>query len=116
MTTYTISVLYRALPAWLKLTRAERNAIFTAEVTPVLAKYQSQVTTRLFDAEAFHARVSDVLLISCMDLRHYYFLIESLRDTSLFGEPYIELIDVIVSVEDGFREFEASQPRHETNQ
>lgn len=82
----------------------------------MLVSYQSQVSSRLFDAEAFHARVSDVLLISCTDLRHYYFLIESLRDTSLFGKPYIELVDVIVSVENGFREFEASQQRHEINE
>ncbi|WP_020594663.1 darcynin family protein [Spirosoma panaciterrae] len=115
MTTYTIFVLYRALPAWLQLTRSERNDIFTAEVAPILANYQPNVSTRLFDAETFHARVSDVLLLTCTDLRDYYFLMESLRDTSLFGKPYIELVDVIVSVEDGFREFEASQNSHETN-
>ncbi|WP_461092013.1 darcynin family protein [Spirosoma gilvum] len=116
MTTYTIFIMYRALPAWLQLSRTGRNAIFAAEVAPVLAIYQSQVTTRLFDAEAFHARVSDVLLITCNDLRQYYFLMESLRDTSLFGKPYIDLVDVIVSIEDGFRAFEANQSSDETKQ
>ena len=62
---------------------------------------------RLFDAEAFHAQVSNVMVISCNDLNNYYFFMEALRDTELFSKPYIELKDVIISREDGLQDYEA---------
>src|ERR671932_765398 len=97
---YSIFILYQATPAWLSLSRERRNAIFTAELAPIIFDYQVNVRIRLFDSEAFHARVSDVMMISCEDVQQYYFFMEALRDTSFFSVPYIDLKDVIVSVED----------------
>jgi hypothetical protein len=105
---YTVFVLYRALPAWLALSRSQREAFFARKAAPILAKYEAEVEVRLFDAEAFHAQVSDVMTITCNDLRAYYFFMEALRDTELFSKPYIELKDVIISLENGFRQYEAS--------
>ncbi len=105
---YTVFVLYQALPAWLALSRPQREAFFDRKATPIFAKYEKDVQVRLFDAEAFHAQVSDVMVISCNDLNAYYFFMEALRDTELFSKPYIELKDVIISRENGFRDYEAS--------
>ena len=108
---YTIFILYQALPAWLRLSRPERNAVFQAEVAPVFDRFKPHLSVRLFDAEAFHAEVSDVMLVTGNDLRQYYYFMEALRDTALFGEPYIVLNDVIVSTENGFRDYEANHPQ-----
>ncbi|MBO0931937.1 darcynin family protein [Fibrella aquatilis] len=109
-TTYTVFVLYRALPAWLGLSRTERNEVFARQVGPIFARYEQQVQVRLFDAEAFHADVSDVLLLTTDDLNAYYFFMEALRDTDLFAKPYIVLKDVIMTRENGFRDYETNQP------
>lgn len=105
--TYTVFVLYQALPAWLSLSREQRSAVFQTEVLPVFSRYQAHVSVRLFDSEAFHAQVSDILLVTCDDLHQYYYFMEALRDTSLFSRPYILVKDVIVALEDGFRSYEA---------
>jgi len=39
---------------------------------------------RFFDAEAFHAKVSDVMMIETTDLKQYYYFIETLRDMRNF--------------------------------
>ena len=104
--TYTVFVLYQALPAWLTLSRPQRGAFFARKATPVFARYAKEVQVRLFDAEAFHAQVSNVMVISCNDLNNYYFFMEALRDTELFSKPYIELKDVIISREDGLQDYE----------
>ncbi|TAE31755.1 MAG: hypothetical protein EAZ91_06480 [Cytophagales bacterium] len=105
---YSVFVLYQALPAWLTLSRPQREAFFARKAAPIFAKYADTVQVRLFDAEAFHAQVSDIMLISCNDLNQYYFFMEALRDTELFSKPYIELKDVIVTRENGYRDYEAN--------
>ncbi|MCY7357875.1 MAG: hypothetical protein LH609_10480 [Rudanella sp.] len=101
---YTVFVLYQALPAWLALSRPQREAFFDRKATPIFTKYEKDVQVRLFDAEAFHAHISDVMVILCNDLNAYYFFMEALRDTELFSKPYIELKEVIISRENGFRD------------
>lgn len=101
-------MLYQALPAWLTLSRPQREAFFARKATPIFARYAKDVQVRLFDSEAFHAQVSSVMIISCEDLNNYYFFMEALRDTELFSKPYIELKDVIISRENGFGDYEAS--------
>ncbi|KAB7731411.1 hypothetical protein F5984_11510 [Rudanella paleaurantiibacter] len=102
---YTIFVLYQALPAWLSLSRSQREAFFDRKTTPLFARFEQEVQVRLFDAEAFHARFSDVMMISCNDLNQYYVFMEALRDTELFSKPYIEVKEVIVTRENGFKPF-----------
>ena len=99
---YTVFVLYQALPAWLTLSRPQREAFFDRKATPIFTKYANDVKVRLFDSEAFHAGVSTVMVIACDDVNNYYFFMEALRDTELFSKPYIELKDVIISRENGF--------------
>ncbi|WP_274609289.1 darcynin family protein [Mesorhizobium sp. L-8-3] len=40
------------------------------------------------------------------DLISFHFVMERLRDSAFFAEPYFELVQIIPAVEDGFRYFE----------
>lgn len=105
--TYTILVLYLVTPDWLALTRAERNEFFSTQIGPVLEVHQEKLSVRFFDSEAFHGKTSDYMIITCEDLRSYYYFMEALRDTKLFSQPYLVLNDVIIGIENGFKEYEA---------
>ncbi|MDN5203060.1 hypothetical protein QQ008_16850 [Fulvivirgaceae bacterium BMA10] len=108
---HTILILYRATEYWLQLSREERGEFFEKELAPIMVKYQQALTIRLFDSEAFHAKTSDFMIVECTDLEQYYFFIEEIRDTKLFSEPYIELTDVIMGIENGFKQFEESSEK-----
>ncbi|WP_128545787.1 darcynin family protein [Larkinella soli] len=108
---YTVFVLYQTTPAWLARTREQRSAFFSETVAPLLARYENRLSARFFDSEAFHALVSDLLMISCDELQDYYHFMEHLRDTALFTVPYVVLKDVIVSLENGFQKFEKGELR-----
>ncbi|WP_341227303.1 darcynin family protein [uncultured Arcticibacterium sp.] len=106
---YTVLILYRATHLWLGLTREERSIIFDKELAPLLTKYNKSLNVRFFDSEAFHAHTSDFIIVETADLNQYYYFMEHLRDTSLFGKPYIELNNIIMGLEDGFKDFESNE-------
>ena len=106
---YTILVLYKIQPSFLQLDRSERNKVMEKQVAPIMANFADKLEIRMFDSEAFHATTSDFLIIECADLSDYYFFMERLRDTPLFTKPYIQLNDIIIGLEDGFRQFENKQ-------
>ena len=103
---FTIFVLLRALPAWLKLPREERARIADRAFSSALA--ENAMAFRYFDAEAFSARASDVALFETTDLRAYYFAMERLRDSPVFAEPYFDVVDIIPTIEDGYQAFESA--------
>lgn len=103
---YGIVLTYTVTPRWLALPREERNALRTAHIEPVFAAYADRVTARFFDAEAFHARLSDFAVLETEDLAAYYFLIEELRDSPLISQGYLTFGEVFLGVEDGFQEYE----------
>ncbi|MCQ8770953.1 darcynin family protein [Streptomyces telluris] len=105
---YTIVLSYAFSPAWLNLTRDERNAMEEQYIQPVFAKYADRVSARFFDAEAFHAQHTDFALLETTDLRAYYHLIEELRDTPLIGRQYLAFTDIKIGIEDGYRSYEES--------
>lgn len=104
---YSILVLYKITPQFLSLSREKRGEVFEKTVIPIIQKFAGKLEVRMFDSEAFHANNSDFLFISCNDLKDYYYFIEHLRDTELFGKPYIELQDIIIGIEGGFSEYES---------
>jgi Darcynin, domain of unknown function len=104
---YKILLLYTVTPTWLGLTRATRSEINATHLQPILARYAGRVSAEFCDAEAFSARCSDFVIFESANLQDYYFLIEELRDTVLFTEPYLVVNDIIVGVQDGFQRFEA---------
>ncbi len=104
---FTIFMLLRALPAWLALPRPQRNTI--AESAMAHALKEGTVSVRHFDAEAFTAQCSDVAVFETPDLPSFYRAVERLRDSALFTTPYFELVQILPSIENGFRHFEQSE-------
>ncbi|GHE09106.1 darcynin family protein [Streptomyces alanosinicus] len=103
----TIILTHTFTPAWLALSREERNAMAAAHVHPLFAKYADRVSARFFDAEAFTTAFSDFALLETEDLKAYYFLIEELRDSPLIAQGYLVMNDIFMGVEAGFQAFEA---------
>lgn len=103
---YTILLLMQATPAWLSLTRKERSVFFEGKLSPIIGKFSQGLTVRLFDAEFFHASVSDYMMIETESLEAYADFIEYLRDTEIYGVPYFEIRDIITGVENRFKTFD----------
>ncbi|BCH34154.1 hypothetical protein MesoLjLc_60840 [Mesorhizobium sp. L-8-10] len=101
---FTIFVLLRTLPSWLSLPRSRRNEIANSAFADTLK--DESVTIRHFDAEAFTAFCTDIAMFEADDLISFHFVMERLRDSAFFAEPYFELVQIIPAVEDGFRYFE----------
>lgn len=106
-TPFSLFLLLKTQPAWLALPRQERNRIAGDAMSFALAG--QAVSLRHFDAEAFSGRCTDVAVLSALDLRACYTVIERLRDSPLFSVPYFEVVDIIPTLEDGFRAFEAEE-------
>src|SRR4051812_6918203 len=79
---YAIFLHLRATEAWLRLPREERRKIGESCLGGALQKCPA-LRTRHFDAEAFHADCSDIMMIETADLVQYYDFIEMLRDSPL---------------------------------
>ncbi|MEZ3498297.1 darcynin family protein [Pantoea sp. KPR_PJ] len=100
----TVFVLLKTTTEWLRLARAERNRIADAVLADVLS--DGTVTLRMFDAEAFTTKCTDVAMFQAEDMRAFYFTIERLRDSVLITTPYFEMVDIIPAIEEGFKAFE----------
>jgi hypothetical protein len=105
---FAVFIMLQATEAWLALTRAARSELSERHVGASLAKYRA-LTLRYFDAEAFSAVCSDVMLITTDDLQQYYDFIETLRDSPMFAVPYFRLVQIVPAIEEGFRSFEERQ-------
>ncbi|WLT30699.1 darcynin family protein [Geothrix sp. PMB-07] len=101
----TCFLLVNALPAWLRLSRAERQRLFESELLSLVPKHPG-LTLRFFDAEAYSAVCSDILMIQPPDARALHFFMEGLRDSALLTEPYFEVRHIIPCLENGFQEYE----------
>lgn len=102
---FTIFVLLKTTTAWLWLERSERTKI-ADEVFSQLFQDEN-ITLRMFDAEAFTTKCTDVAMFQTEDMKQYYFLIERLRDSILITHPYFEIVEIIPTIEDGFHLFES---------
>jgi hypothetical protein len=105
---FAIFILLQATEAWLRLSRDERNALAAKHVAAPLARYPA-LSMRYFDAEAFSAGCSDLMMIETQDLTQYYDFIETLRDSPMIAAPYFKMAQIVPAIEEGFREFEARQ-------
>lgn len=106
---FAIFLMLRATEQWLRHTRAERRAMADTHLGAALARLPA-LSIRHFDAEAFSADCSDVMLVETSDMQQYYDFIEFLRDSPLVTAPYFEFVRIIPAIEDGFRRFEGRQP------
>ena len=102
---FTIFVLLKTTTEWLKLERNKRNQIADQALANIFK--DESVTLKMFDAEAFSTKCTDIAMFQTEDMKSYYFVIERLRDSVLITHPYFELVDIIPTIEDGFRLFES---------
>ncbi len=105
---YVFFVMLRATPAWLALSRARRKALGDEHLGPILQAHAGQLRMRYFDAEAFTAQCSDLMMTETKDPKHHYFFMEQLRDSALITHPYFEVVQIVPTVENGYQAFEAS--------
>ena len=105
---YTVFMLLRATPHWLGLTRDERDEIHDSALMLVYNRFP-EVRMRRFDASGLHGRFTEVLVFETTSVAEYRQAVDSLQLHELFGQPCFEVIDVIPSVPDGWREFEWGQ-------
>jgi len=96
------TIFYRVstAPAWLGLSPEQRDAFVQSVLRPLLARYP-KVRLRYFDAEAYCATTTDVLMWQVESERDYQALVEALGETAFWG-TYFEIHEIIVTVEDGF--------------
>lgn len=102
----TLFMMLKAQPAWLRLGRQTRQDFIAAEVVPILARYPA-VSLRFFDAEGFTGRCSDMAMWQAGDLKSWSFLMDALRDTAFFSEPYFEVVDIIPALEEAYADYDA---------
>ena len=96
----TVFMLVRTTNAWLALSPEERFAFLGTTIQPILEK-RSTVSLRFFDAEAFSAQVTDVLVWESPQLAEYQAVIEDLRETAFWG-VYFEVVSIIPAIENAY--------------
>lgn len=104
---YVYFVLLKASTAWLSLPRSERRVLADQHVSAPLQSAPG-LRMRYFDAEAFSAQCSDVMMLETSDPAGYYFFMERLRDSPLIAQAYFEVVQIVPSIEEGFRAYEAA--------
>lgn len=116
MTRHTVRYAFflhlRALPQWLRLPRSERGVLAQQHLLNLVPRYEGRLTLRHFDAEAFSAPCSDVMLVETADPVLHYDLMERLRDSPLITHPYFEVLQIIPTIEDGYQAFEQGLHGH----
>lgn len=105
--------LLNATPAWLSLSRQQRNDFFEHTLQPIFHHFGTRIKIRLFDAEYYHGRVSDMMLVEAENHNEYRYFIELLRDTPVYTIHYFHIIDIIPFRENGFKEFENYSEKQE---
>jgi len=111
----TVFMLVKTSQRWLALSPAERGDFVQRVLRPILARHR-HVRLRYFDAEAYCAAITDVLMWESADDEDYRGLIEELRETPFWGS-FFEIRELVPCIEDDFARhygvegFAARQPR-----
>ncbi len=102
---YSILLMLKATPKWWVMNKDYRFNTFRQFLFPLLVSYSDHVQFKVFNAEAFHAQVSDFFVVETTDLEQYHHFLKELKATKLFTNEYFELNDIVMGAENGFREF-----------
>jgi hypothetical protein len=102
---YTILLLLRTTPEWLRLNRKQRSYYFDQQIKPIFREVSNTVSIRLYDSEYYHASISDFMIIQTNIFEDYQLFLERLRDTAVYGVPYFEVKDIIIGEENLFEKF-----------
>lgn len=100
MITRTIFMLLQATSSWLAMTPVTRHQFVEQTLRPVLGRYP-RVRLRYFDAEAYSARTTDVLVWETSDDEAYRDLVDDLRETPFWGTFFL-VREIIPSIEEDF--------------
>jgi hypothetical protein len=103
---YTILLLMKATSKWLSLSRKGRRNFFARKVMPIFQQVANTVKVSLFDSEYFHSGISDFMIVSTSNLHDYQLMIELLRDSEVYSEPFFEISDIIIGQENLFHDFD----------
>lgn len=105
---YTILLLLKAKSAWWVMSKEYRQTMFQQNLFPLLASYSEYIQFQVFNAEAFHAQVSDFITIETQNLEQYYQFLQKLKATKLFAGEYFDISDIVMGAENGFKDFNTS--------
>jgi len=92
---YIISI--RAKPEWLKLSRKSRNG-YWSKVDDIVQEYSGRVSFQYYDADAFHAEHSDLVICETANLFDYHHMWDRIKDTEIFTSDYYEISDVRMGI------------------
>jgi hypothetical protein len=103
--TFAIFLMLTATEHWLRLPREQRRRLSDEHVGRALERFPG-LRLRYFDAEAFTADCSDLMMIETQNLTAYYDFIETLRDSPILTVPYFRFVRIVPTIEEGYRQFE----------
>jgi hypothetical protein len=98
--TLHIFMLVKSTRHWLDLPTTQRLEFLQQHVRPLLEQHP-EVKMRYFDAEAFTARATDILLWETKDLSAWAWICDHLRET-LFWDHYFQVLDILPSLEGNY--------------
>ncbi len=111
---YSILLMLNATPKWWVMNNEYRSNLFKQHLFTLFTSYEGHIHFRVFNADAFHAHVSDFFTLETSDLAQYYNFLKELRATKLFTNEYFILKDIVMGAENGFKEFNSkSIPKKE---
>ena len=95
--------LVKTTPAWLLMPPmgAGGRFDFVEKVLKPIVGAHPGAQLRFFDAEAYTAKCTDVMLWTVSRMEDYNALVESLRETA-FWDTYFQILQIIPTVEDGY--------------
>ena len=92
---YVVSI--KAQPSWLQLSRDDRQARWS-DVRSIVEEYQGRVSFDYYDADAFHAAHSDMVLCNTNAVLDYHHMWDRIKDTRIFASGYYEITDVRMGI------------------
>jgi len=90
-------VSLKATPGWLKLSRESRDGHWS-KVRDILSEFSGRVSFQYYDADAFHAAHSDLVICETQDITDYHHMWDRIKDTDIFAEGYYEITDVRMGI------------------
>lgn len=98
--TFTVFMLVKSTPAWLKLPPKERFAFLESDIAPILAAHP-EVKLKFYDSEAYNSTITDVMVWETKDLRRYQSVVENLRESD-FWDTYFEVREILPSLQNAY--------------
>lgn len=90
-------VSIKAKPEWLKIKRDDRVQHWE-KVRTIVREFEGKVSFQYYDADAFHADHSDLVICETTDLVSYHHMWDLIKDTEIFTENFYEITDVRMGI------------------